>query len=213
VTVQQRPGAVTCSDTTVVFGFPLALDARFVDGLPGALPAGRSLGFRLGESTRLGTGTTDSTGLARVEAAGGLMPGSHAFTVTFAGDSHYTAAQAQCTLTVIQSSGRFTGGGLLSANQGRGGFNVARDEGGLARGELQFRTEDTVFHAHELTALGLSADARKGWFAGVGRDGRAFTAYVEDNGEPGTSDVFKLWIEGVPQTGEGTLLAGNIQAH
>jgi PKD repeat protein len=213
VTVQQRPGAVACADTTGVFGFPLALDARFVDGLAGALPGGRSVSFRLGESTPLGSATTDGTGLARVEAAGGLMPGSHVLTVSFAGDSHYTAAQARCTLTVIQSSGRFTGGGLRSANQGRGGFNVARDEGGLARGELQFQTDGAPFHAHELTALGISADQRQGWFAGVGRDGRAFTAYVEDNGEPGTSDVFKLWIEGVLQTGEGTLLAGNIQAH
>jgi hypothetical protein len=213
VTVQQRPGAVACADTTAVFGFLEALDARFVDGLAGALPGGRSVSFRLGASTDLGTVTTDAAGLARLRLPGGLMPGSHPLTVTFAGDSHYTAAQARCTLTVIQSNGRFTGGGLLSANQGHGGFNVTREEGGPVRGELQFRSGGTVFHAHQLTALGLSTDQRRAWFAGVGQDGRAFTAYVEDNGEPGTSDVFRLWIDGVPQTGEGTLLAGNIQAH
>jgi len=66
-----------------------------------------------------------------------------------------------------------------------------------------------------MTALGLSADNRKGWFAGVGRDGRSFTAYVEDNGEPGTADVFKLWVDGVLQTGEGdgTISGGDIQIH
>jgi hypothetical protein len=51
------------------------------------------------------------------------------------------------------------------------------------------------------------------WFAGVGTDGRAFTAYVEDNGEPGRADVFQLWIDGVPQTGEGLRSGGNIQIH
>jgi hypothetical protein len=88
-----------------------------------------------------------------------------------------------------------------------------REEGGPLRGELQFQNGSTSFHAHELMVLGLSVDPRKGWFAGVGRDGRSFTAYVEDNGEPGTADVFKLWIDGVLQTGDGLLAGGNIQIH
>jgi hypothetical protein len=66
-----------------------------------------------------------------------------------------------------------------------------------------------------LSALGVAANNRSGWFAGVGRDGRAFVAYVEDNGEPGRNDVFKLWIAGALQTpGDGRLAAGgNIQIH
>jgi PKD repeat protein len=216
VTIQKRPGAVTCQDVTATFGFPAALSARFVDGLAGGLPGGRSLSFRLGGSTGLGSATTDASGLAGVQSPGELMPGSYSFTVSFAEDSHYTAAEASCTLTVTQSAqGQITGGGLRSANNSRGGFNVMRAEGGPLQGELQFQNGSTSFHAHELTALGLSADMRKGWFAGVGRDGRAFTAYVEDNGEPGTTDVFKLWIDGVLQTGDGdgTISGGNIQIH
>ncbi|WP_163992383.1 PKD domain-containing protein [Pyxidicoccus caerfyrddinensis] len=213
VSIQQRPGAVTCSDTTAVFGFPAALGASFVDGLAGGLPGGRSLGFRLGGSTVLGSATTDASGLASVRSPGSLMPGSYSFTVSFAGDSHYTAAEAHCTLTVTESNGRITGGDLGFSSRARGGFNVARMEGGPARGELQFQNDTTSFHAHELTALGVSADKRQGWFAGVGRDGRAFTAYVEDNGEPFTGDVFKLWIDGVLQTANGGLSGGNIQIH
>jgi hypothetical protein len=213
VNVQKRPAAITCANTTAVFGFPVGLSARFVDGLSGGLPGGRGLSFRLGASTGLGSAITDATGGASVQSPGELMPGTYAFTVTFAEDSHYTAAQASCTLTVTQSSGTLTGGGLRFPNSARGGFNVMRGEGGALQGELHFQSQSTSFHARELVALGLSADKRQGWFAGVGRDGRAFTVYVEDNGEPGSHDVLRLWIDGVPQTGDGVLSGGNIQIH
>jgi hypothetical protein len=215
VTIQKRPGTVTCQDTTATFGFPVALNAQLVDGLAGGLPGGRSLSFRLGDSTGLGSATTDALGQASVRSPGELMPGSYPITVSFAEDSLYTAAEASCTLTVLQSSqGRITGG-LRFPNPSRGGFNVMREEGGPLQGELQFQSEATSFHASELTALGISPDKRQGWFAGVCRDGRSFTAYVEDNGEPGTADVFKLWIDGVAQTGDGdgSLSGGNIQIH
>ena len=213
VTIQKRPGALTCQDTTAVFGFPAALSAQFVDGLPGGLPGGKSLSFQLGGSTSLGSATTGATGGASVQSPGELMPGTYPLTVTFAADSHYTAAEASCTLTVIQSSGTITGGGLRMANHSRGGFNVRFAEGGSVQGELQFQSDTTSFHAHVVSALGLAANNRQGWFAGVGRDGRAFTAYLEDNGEPGSGDVFKLWIDGVLHTGDGAISGGNIQIH
>ncbi|MDY7230634.1 PKD domain-containing protein [Hyalangium rubrum] len=213
VTVQQRPGAVTCEGTSTVFGFPAALSARFVDGLPGAQLGGRSLAFRLGASTSLGSASTDNLGLAGVQSPSELSPGSHTITVSFAGDSHYAAAEATCTLTVIQSNGKITGGGLRFANHSRGGFNVMLKNGSPIKGELQFQNDTTSFHARTMTVLGVSADKRQGWFSGLGTDGRAFTAYVEDNGEPGTSDVFKLWIDGALETGEGPILGGNIQIH
>jgi PKD repeat protein len=213
VTIQKRPAAVTCQDTMVTYGFPAALSARFADGLEGGLPGNRSLSFRLGGSSGLGSATTDATGQASVQSPGALMPGSYLITVSFAEDSHYTAAEGSCTLTVTESHGQITGGGLRSSNDSRGGFNVRREEGGSIQGELQFQSGSTSFHAHELTAMGISADRRQGWFAGVGRDGRSFTAYVEDNGEPGNTDVFRLWIDGVLQTGDGTLNGGNIQIH
>jgi PKD repeat protein len=215
VTIQKRPAAVTCQDTMVTYGFPAALSARFADGLEGGLPGNRSLSFHLGGSSGLGSATTDATGQASVQSPGALMPGSYLITVSFAEDSHYTAAEGSCTLTVTESHGQITGGGLRSSNDSRGGFNVRREEGGSIQGELQFQNGSTSFHAHELTALGISADRRQGWFAGVGRDGRSFSAYVEDNGEPGNADVFRLWIDGVLQTGDGdgTLSGGNIQIH
>jgi PKD repeat protein len=213
VTIQPRPGAVTCADMTAVYGTPVALGASFLDGLPGGLPGGRSLSFRLGASTDLGVASTDAMGQARVHSPGELMPGRYVLTVSFAGDSHYSAAEARCTLSVTQSNGTITGGGLRLANNSRGGFNVMLAEGGALKGELQFQSDSTSFHAHTMTALGLSVDKRRGWFAGMGEDGRAFTVYVEDNGEPGSEDVFQLWLDGAPQTGGGALSGGNIQIH
>jgi PKD repeat protein len=213
VTIQKRPGAVTCQDMTAVFGFPAVLSARFVDGLAGALPGGRSLSFHVGGSTNLGSFITDASGLASVQSPGELAPGSYPITVSFTEDSLYTAAQASCTLTVTRSNGAITGGAMRFANRARGGFNVRFAEGGSVGGELQFQSDTTSFHASVMTALGLSANKRQGWFAGTGHDGRAFTAYLEDNGEPGSSDVFKLWIDGTLQTGDGALSGGNIQIH
>ncbi len=213
VAIQQRPSTVTCADVTAVFGFPAVLRAEFVDGLAGGQLGGRSLSFRLGTSTILGTAATGATGLATVQSPGELMPGSYSITVSFAGDSLYTAAEASCTLTITQSTGLITGGGLRLGNKSRGGFNVTRGEDGTLQGELQFQNDTVSFHAHTMTALGLSVDTHQGWFAGVGDDGKDFTAYVEDNGEPGNTDVFKLWIDGVLETSEGPLSGGNIQIH
>jgi hypothetical protein len=47
----------------------------------------------------------------------------------------------------------------------------------------------------------------------VGTDGRRFVAYVEDNGEPGRNDVFKLWVGGGSWTADGRLTGGNVQIH
>jgi PKD repeat protein len=213
VTVQARPAALTCENTATVFGFPTALNARFMDGLPGGLLGGRRLTFRIGDSAALGPVTTDALGLAGVQSQGELVPGNYTITVSFAGDSHYEAAEAHCMITVIQSDGKITGGGLRFANRSRGGFNVKFTDGSDPKGELQFHSDTTSFHAHTMTVLGVSDDKRQGWFTGLGTDGRAFTAYVEDNGEPGSADVFTLWIDNVLQTGDGPLSGGNIQIH
>jgi hypothetical protein len=64
-----------------------------------------------------------------------------------------------------------------------------------------------------MTALAVSPDGTKAWFAGVDKNGVPFTAYVEDNGEPGRNDVFQISINGVPQNGNGALTGGNVQIH
>lgn len=110
------------------------------------------------------------------------------------------------------AGGKVTAGVLRSRAGGRGGFNVQSD-GDTTKGELQFQTSTVNFHAHTMSWLVVSADRTKAWFGGIGNDGLAFTAYVEDNGEPGRSDIFQLWVEGVLLTGSGALTGGNVQIH
>ncbi|MGI8782536.1 MAG: post-COAP-1 domain-containing protein [Acidobacteriota bacterium] len=106
---------------------------------------------------------------------------------------------------------KVTGGGIRTAGAS-GGFNVHCDKSGV-KGELQFQNNVTNFHAHRINSLVVSLDLKKAWFSGVGKDGRSFDAYVEDNGEPGKSDVYMIAINGVLQIGSGPVSGGNIQIH
>ena len=160
---------------------------------------GRTVLFAVGG--REFTTTTDVTGAAVASPA--LPPGGGLVTVSFAGDDLYAPSQAPATLVVTASAGAVTGGVTVGA--GHGGFN-AQSDGVTVRGELQFAD----FHAHEVTALGISGS--RAWFAGAGDDGRPFVAYVQDAGEPGTADVFRLWIAGAPLA-DGMLSGGNVQVH
>jgi hypothetical protein len=86
-------------------------------------------------------------------------------------------------------------------------FNVSND-GARLRGTLTAGT----FTANDVTAVGIAGSTA--WIAGTGTDGRAFTAYLEDNAEPGAgADVFRLWVGGAQQPGSGTLAEGNVQVH
>jgi VCBS repeat-containing protein len=210
VTIQRRPTALQYTGSTnAVFGFA-TLSARLTDNVdtPTARLAGRVIRFTLGQRTF--EGTTNAQGIVTITPLLPLTGG--AVSVTFAGDTLYLSSAATARLVVGSSVAKITGGGLRSVGGGSGGFN-AQAAGSLVKGELQFQNGSLNYHAHELTALGISADGKTGWFAGVGVDGRDFVAYVEDNGEPGTHDVFRLWVGGVQQAGDGRLTGGNIQIH
>jgi hypothetical protein len=130
------------------------------------------------------------------------------------GFTEYTTVTTIDPAPVVETGpGKVTGGGLkLSKNVG-GGFVAQRDADGNVKGELQFRVDREQFHAHIITSLTVSADGLSASFAGVGTDGRGFVVEVEDNGEPGRDDVFRLWIDGVLVAGGPLTVGGNIQIH
>lgn len=209
VTIAKRPTSLAYTGpATATFGLR-TLTARLADTVDAATAdlAGRTIVFRL--ETRVFEGVTDPDGVATVTSVLPLSSGR--LEVEFAGDDRYLGSSTPAELTIASTQGKITGGGLRSLDHpGRGGFNVLGPE----KGDLQWQNGSLNFHAQTLTALGIAADGRSAWFAGLGRDGREFVAYVEDNGEPGRTDVFKLWIAGTLQTpGDGRLSGGNIQIH
>ena len=210
--VTTRPTALSCTNASVAFGFGGTFSARLTDIVDSAtaLLAGNIITFSVSGSSA--NGVTDGSGQATAATAS-LMPGAYTVTVSFASSNLYDASQGTCTLTVENTPGKITGGGFRAANDGRGGFNAKSEDGIVLSGELQFQSNATWFHAHTITALAVSPDGTKAWFAGVGSGGLTFTAYVEDNGEPGDDDVWQLWIAGSPNNGDGQLSGGTIQIH
>src|SRR5262249_49014234 len=75
------------------------------------------------------------------------------------------------------------------------------------------------FDAKMITSFAIAPGGKSAWIAGVGKDGSTFLAYVEDNSTKpkppgpkakGSPDVFQLWLDGVLQTGDGSLDAGKV---
>ncbi len=186
----------------VTFGGTATLDADFDD--PGA-DADWTIDVTWGDGSS-GTSAASSTG-ALSPSQQYLTLGEH--TVTLCVTDKDGAQTCDTTaVTVSNTRGKITGGFTTDAG-GRGGFNAQTK--GSVKGSLQYQAPDERFHANDVHALAVSEDATSAWFAGTGKDGRSFVAYVEDNGEPSRADVLRLWIDGVLQPGDFT--RGNIQIH
>lgn len=209
-TVARRPTTLTYTgDTSGVAGVPATLSAVLRDGATGLPVAGAVVAFDVAGLHV--TAVTDATGTATV--AGLMLPaGSHVVASSFAGDARYLPSADADALVVVSGEGHVTGGVLRGRHGGTGGFNV-RAEDGVARGQLQYVGHDGIrYHARDMTFLAVSPDRRTATFAGASADGVPFVAYVEDNGEPGRDDVFRLAIAGTVVT-DGLLTGGNIQIH
>jgi hypothetical protein len=153
--------------------------------------------------------------------------GSCTITASQAGTADFNAAPSvsQSFDIVNATGGTIEGAGLKVANGGKADFHVDFDGHG-PHGNLNYdgpppppgpgpKPPKLHFEAKTITAIGIAPDGKSAWFAGVGKDGSPFTVYVEDNtSKPGppkpTADVFKLWINGVLQTGDGSLAQGKV---
>jgi len=118
--------------------------------------------------------------------------------------------------------GKVTGGGqIVLSPKARAsfGFNVMYQENWTApKGEFLYVDQEIkmIVHSHNMTSLIVSPDKTKATFEGTctinGVSGFTYTIYVEDNGEPGKNDVFKITLS-TGYSASGTLLTGNIQIH
>jgi hypothetical protein len=205
VEVQKRGATLSyAGDSTAPFGFG-SVGARFGDAVDAATARvdARAVTFAAGVTT---FAASTAGGVATAAVGASLLPGTYAVEARFGGDDLYLPTSAGGSLTVTNSAGKVTGDVVLGDGTSVS-FAVAGD-GTAVRGSLTAGG----FTASRLAALGISAHAA--WFAGTGDDGRAFVAYVEDNGEPGRGvDVFRLWLAGEAHAGSGVIAAGNVQLH
>jgi len=195
-------------DQTLPFGSLVSISATFAD--PGTLDTW-TYAINWGDGSPLQTGSaTPSSPITGSHQY--VIPGNQTVTICVEDDDLGKDCKT-VAITFISTPGKITAGTLRFGNNGRGGFNVQSGDGVAVKGELEYQNGSENLHASTMTAIAVSPDLTKGWFAGVLKDGRVFVAYVEDNGEPGKNDVFKLWINGVLQNGDGKLTGGNVQLH
>jgi DNA-binding beta-propeller fold protein YncE len=130
------------------------------------------------------------------------------------------------TVQTMLTPGKTTGGGqieipLPSSKTGKGsfGFNIIYQEGDQGpKGVVQYIDPTTKMNVHSqsITSLVVSPDKKKASFGGQCTinevSGFTFTVSVEDNGEPGKNDVFKISLSNGYSAGS-TLCNGNIQIH
>ena len=209
VTIQKRTtGLAYTGPTNAAYGYAV-LSAKLTDLIdaPSALLANESVAFIVG--TTVYTAKADSDGVATVTIAAPVGVGTFAVIVQFSGDSRYSASIARATVKVVQSAGTVTGVSLAPASGGSASFTITGN-GTTSTGSLDYANGATTVHATSLTPLGIATDRKSAWFSGVSSTGQQIRVYVEDSG-PGTTDVFKLWINGTLVTGTGALSGGDVQ--
>jgi len=194
-------------DQSVSFGTPVNISASFTD--PGTSDSWTySINWGDGSPVVTGSATVGSPILGSHQY---LISGNQTITVCVTDDDLGLGCDS-LSVSVVSGSAKITGGVRFGSN-GSAGFNVQSGDGVTVKGDMEYHAGSVNLHARTMTAVAVSPDSRLGWFAGVLDDGRKFVVYVEDNGEPGRNDLFRLWVDGVLMNGAGQLTGGNVQIH
>jgi outer membrane protein assembly factor BamB len=121
--------------------------------------------------------------------------------------------------------GKITGGGWIpvsGAKNGKATFGIEgqyHDNSNTANGNVEYQDHTTKLNikSAKINTVATSLDKKKGVITGivtVKTGSYPFEVYVEDNGEPGKSDVFKITVASPTPYSKGSVLGGgNIQIH
>jgi hypothetical protein len=111
-----------------------------------------------------------------------------------------------------------TGGATVCVNASQiasFGFVVQRDGTDPIKGSLTVTSPSAGIKLKAVTFTSLVVTTTTADFGGTCTNNKTpctFSVHAEDNGEAGTTDVFRISINGGPPLG-GTLRSGNIQIH
>lgn len=158
----------------VPFGYA-RLAARLSDGKRG-LP-GRYVSF--GVRNGIIVSRTDARGVARASFAPPAPPGAHVVSLSVEGDRAHQPAELEQLLRVVNSKASVWSGRARRLPAAlESGFFV-RFDGRKVTGWLRVRAGGRLVRARRLTALGVAANGRSAWFAGVATTGARLLVSVE----------------------------------
>jgi hypothetical protein len=178
-----------------------------------------------GASDASGSCTTDEAGRCTFTYTGPELPGADLITACADNDGDATVdlgepcgEATKIWLFPATVPGQVTGGGwIVEAGENVSfGFNAQADEaGGAAKGNCNVIDHATKMQIKCLTVDSLVVTPTHATFFGQARVDGATTDYridVDDLGEPGLADTFKIQLD-TGYTAGGTLEGGNIQIH
>jgi virginiamycin B lyase len=168
---------------------------------------------------------TDTAGQCSYGYTGPNMPGADSVTAYADTDDNAqmdtgepVASATQAWTLPVVTAGQAAGGGQLAGTDGvhqiAFGF-TAKSDAEEVKGNCQLvdQANNLNMHCQSLSALTISGNTASIFGTATinqGTDPVAFRIDVTDNGEPGTTDVFKFTTS-VGYSAEGTLDSGNIQ--
>jgi hypothetical protein len=230
-------GAGTCSITATQAGdatfAPATVTATFAIAKADQTITFGPLADRTAGDPDFTVSATSDSGLAVTFAASGnctvtgatVHPtgaGSCSITASQAGDpNHNAAASVSRSFSIAAAAvvlGNVEGHGLKPTTGGTADFTVVTgSQAAGPHGHLSYDPPGSGpnYDGTTITSVTIASDGRSATISGMSAGGVPFTAYVEDNGGPGPAsardpDVFALWIDGVLQTGDGSLDQGHV---
>ncbi|MFL5680190.1 MAG: post-COAP-1 domain-containing protein [Chloroflexota bacterium] len=172
-----------------------------------------------GSVVTTGTETTDASGEAEFCYQGPALPGSDVITATVTGVAQPATATKTWILPTTTAGCKITGGGRITAANGdKATFSVNAKSAGL-KGQEEFQDHGpaTAMNVHSATILAVTCDRTSGRIFGTasinGAGTVTFRIDVKDLGEPGSTDTYRLRLSNGYDTGEQTIVGGNIQLH
>lgn len=119
--------------------------------------------------------------------------------------------------------GKITGGGWITiTGDPKATFGIVGqypDDKSSAQGNVEYQDhiKSLNIKSIKINTVATTLDKKKGVITGTatvnGAGSYKFEVYVEDNGEPGKNDVFKISLPGYPYSNGAKLSGGNIQIH
>jgi len=223
VTQANTSTTVTSSQDPSIYGQSVTFTATVGAVAPGSgIPTG-TVTFYDG-ATVLGTSNVDSSGQANFTTSA-LFIGTHSITATYNGDANYNGSTSPPLIQTVVAplstdDVKVTGGGsIILTTGGSGTFGLVGkvSSAGAPSGNVEFQDHGTGMNAKAKTITSVVVTGTHAQIFGKatinGTGSYDFVVDLDDLGEPGVNDKFRIQLSNGYVAGSATLSGGNIQVH